>query len=153
MFSFSRIQLNQARRLRNRVAISRAEPTEHREIITIDSERVARPFYRLSDRLRSGAGKGWTTIAAFSSLSYYFFEFEVWRQLDERIRGREFDIVHPVTPLSPASQSLIARSLAKHSIPFILGPLNAAAYRGRSISTTAAMRKENSCHVSEHSTS
>jgi glycosyltransferase involved in cell wall biosynthesis len=110
--------------IRNSAAISRAGPTEHREIITIDSERVARPLYRLSDRLRGGAGKGWTTIAAFSSLSYYFFEFEMWRQLGNRIRSREFDIVHRVTPLSPTSQSLIAKPLARHNIPFMLGPLN-----------------------------
>jgi hypothetical protein len=132
--------------VRNSAAISRFGPTEHREIITIDSERVARPQYRLSDRLRGGAGKGWTTIAAFSSLSYYFFEFEMWRQLGNRIRNREFDIVHRVTPLSPTSQSLIARSLARHNIPFILGPLNGGIPWPKHFNV---MPNGNGCHTSE----
>ena len=67
---------------------------------------------------------GWTTVAAFSALSYYSFEHELWRTFRGRIESGEFDLVHRITPLSPTSQSLIAKRLAKRGVPFVIGPLN-----------------------------
>jgi glycosyltransferase involved in cell wall biosynthesis len=110
--------------IRNRDALCRAGLVEGRDFTAVDSELVARPLWRLAERMRGGAGKGWTTAAAFSSLAYYAFELEVWRRLGERIKAREFDLVHRVTPLSPTSQSLIAGRLARQKIPFVIGPLN-----------------------------
>jgi glycosyltransferase involved in cell wall biosynthesis len=110
--------------VRNREAFIRAGMVEGREFTAIDSEYVAAPFWRLADRLRGGAGKGWTTLTAISSFSYYAFEMEVWRLFGARLKAREFDLVHRITPLSPTSQSLIATRLAKCGVPFILGPLN-----------------------------
>jgi glycosyltransferase involved in cell wall biosynthesis len=110
--------------IRNREAISRARPSGHQEIMYVDNEQIARPLYRLSERLRGGAGKGWTTISAFSSLSYYSFELVLWRQVNERIRRREFDVVHRITPVSPTCQSPIAKWLVRYDTPFVLGPLN-----------------------------
>ena len=110
--------------VRNRDAIARAGLVEGRDFTTIDNERVAAPLYRFSDRLKGGRGKGWTTLAAFSSLSYYSFEIEMWRQFGARITAGEFDLIHRVTPLSPTSQSIIAKRLAKLDIPFVIGPLN-----------------------------
>src|SRR5262249_57433070 len=71
-----------------------------------------------------GAGRGWTTITAFSAFAYYAFEKELWRRFKEKICAREFDLVHRITPISPTHQSLIAKSLAAHGVPFVIGPLN-----------------------------
>ncbi len=113
-----------ATQVRNRDAIIRAGLIEGRDFTAIDNERVAAPISKLADKLRGGAGKGWTTITALSSLAYYSFEIELWRQLRPRITGHEFDLVHRITPLSPTSQSIIARRLVKLGIPFVIGPLN-----------------------------
>jgi glycosyltransferase involved in cell wall biosynthesis len=110
--------------VRNREAIIRAGLIEGRDFSVINNERVAAPLYKLSEMLRGGTGKGWTTITAFSALAYYAFEKELWRQFKDRIFAREFHLVHRITPLSPTHQSLIAKSLAKLRIPFVVGPLN-----------------------------
>jgi glycosyltransferase involved in cell wall biosynthesis len=110
--------------VRNRAAIIRAGLTEGKDFSTIDNEKVAAPLYRLSELLRGGTGKGWTTITAFSALSYYAFEWEFWRQFGSRIRAGEFDLVHRITPISPTHQSLIAKPLKKYRVPFVIGPLN-----------------------------
>jgi phosphatidylinositol alpha-1,6-mannosyltransferase len=110
--------------IRNREALLRAGMSEGRDFTAIDNEFLARPLWRLAERLRGGAGKGWTTATAFSSLAYYSFELEVWRHLGQRIKAHEFDLVHRITPLSPTSQSLIAGWLARQNVPFVIGPLN-----------------------------
>ncbi len=110
--------------VRNRAAFLRAGLTEGQEFTAIDSERVAAPLYKLSDRLRGGAGKGWTTVTAFSALAYYFFEHELWRLFGARIASGEFDLVHRITPLSPTNQSIVAPRLSKLGVPYVIGPLN-----------------------------
>jgi glycosyltransferase involved in cell wall biosynthesis len=113
-----------ATQVRNREALLRAGMVEGRDFTAINNEHVAGPIWRLAQRLRGGAGKGWTTVTAFSSLSYYSFELEMWRQLGPRIKAHEFDLVHRITPLSPTSQSLIASRLLQQNVPFVIGPLN-----------------------------
>jgi glycosyltransferase involved in cell wall biosynthesis len=110
--------------IRNRDAIVRAGLSEGRDFTTIDNEHVASRAYKLASRLRGGDGKGWTTVAAFSSMAYYSFERILWREFGERFGAGEFDLVHRITPLSPTSQSFMARCLAHKNIPFIVGPLN-----------------------------
>jgi glycosyltransferase involved in cell wall biosynthesis len=110
--------------IRNRDAFLRAGMAEGRDFTAIDNEYVARPLYRLSSLLRGGAGVGWTTVAALSSIAYYAFEFEVWRLFGARLRAGEFDLVHRITPVSPTSQSLLAERLSKAGVPFVIGPLN-----------------------------
>src|SRR5258708_2260708 len=60
--------------VRNQEAIARAGLIEGKNFTTIDNEHVASPVYKLASRLRGGDGKGWTTLMAFSSLTYYSFE-------------------------------------------------------------------------------
>jgi glycosyltransferase involved in cell wall biosynthesis len=110
--------------VRNREAIARAGLFEDRDFTTINNEYIASPVDKLANFFRGGDGKGWTTMMAFSSLAYYSFERELWHRFGERLAAREFDLVHRITPLSPTSQSLIARRLSRHNIPFIVGPLN-----------------------------
>ncbi len=122
--------------VRNRDAILRAGLIEGRDFTTIDNERFAAPISKLAGMIRGGAGKGWTTKTALSSLAYYSFELKLWRQFKSRLTAREFDLVHRITPLSPTSQSIIAKRLAKLGIPFVIGPLNGGVpwpknFRGR----------------------
>jgi len=90
----------------------------------IDSEAVARRMHNVGEKLRGGAGKGWTTLMAAASVSYYYFEHLLWRQFGGRIRAREFDIIHRITPLSPTIPSMIAARCARAGVPFVVGPLN-----------------------------
>jgi glycosyltransferase involved in cell wall biosynthesis len=71
-----------------------------------------------------GSQKGWSTLTALSLLSYHYFEHLVWRTLGSRIRAGEFDVVHRLTPMSPAIPSPLAARCARERVPFVLGPLN-----------------------------
>jgi glycosyltransferase involved in cell wall biosynthesis len=109
--------------IRNQEAIRRTglDPSSY---TCIDSEAVARVLWKVSSALRGGEGKGWTTLMAFSAISYRYFEQLVWRTFGDRIRAGEFDLVHRITPLSPTIPSLIAARCARAGVPFVLGPLN-----------------------------
>lgn len=109
---------------RNREAIVRAGMIEGRDFTSINNEHVASPLHKLAKVLRGGFQKGWTTNMALASLAYYSFERAVWRKFSTQLMAREFDLVHRITPLSPTSQSLIARRLSKIKVPFVIGPLN-----------------------------
>jgi glycosyltransferase involved in cell wall biosynthesis len=110
--------------VRNRSAFIRAGLVEGRDFTAIDNEDVAAPMFKISEMLRGGSGKGWTTTAAFSSLAYYSFEKTVWEQFKARLMDHEFDLVHRITPVSPTSPSIIAKRLDALKVPFVLGPLN-----------------------------
>lgn len=109
--------------VRNREAILRAGVSEG-EFTAINSEAVARRMWQLSGILRGGAGKGWTTVTALETLSYYYFEHIVWQKFRRAIRAREYDIVHRLTPLSPTTPSPIAALCRRAGVPFVAGPLN-----------------------------
>jgi glycosyltransferase involved in cell wall biosynthesis len=110
--------------IRNRDAFIRAGQQEGTEFTAIDSEAIAAGVWKIATTLSGGKGKSWTTITALSSISYYYFEHLIWKQFAERIRSKEFDVVHRVTPLSPTTPSLLSRKCRKAGVPFILGPLN-----------------------------
>ncbi len=138
--------------VRNRDALLRAGLVEERDFIAIDNERVARAFYRLSERLRGGENKGWTVVTALSSFSYYSFEREVWRLLGKRLMDGEFDLVHRITPLSPTSQSPIARKLKNTASRSCSGRLMAAC-RGRKVFRTCEAASANGSRQSGSSIS
>lgn len=110
--------------VRNRDAFVRAGLIEGEDFTAIDTEAVAAPIYKMAEFLRGGAGKGWTTVTALSSLTYYAFEREIWKLFRGRLAAGEFDLVHRITPLTPTSQSTLARRLKKISVPFVIGPIN-----------------------------
>ena len=113
--------------VRNRDAIRAAGLEEGRDFTAIDSELVARPLHKLSNLIRRGAGVGFTTGTALQFPSYCYFEHLVWKAFSTRIREKEFDIVHRITPLSPTLPSLIAKKCAKAAVPFVWGPINGGA--------------------------
>lgn len=110
--------------VRNRDAIVRAGLVEGPDFTAIDSERVAKTMWRVASMFRGGSGKGWTTLAAFAPISYYYFEHLVWRKFGPAIRRGEYDVVHRITPLSPTTPSILAKQCRRHGVPFLLGPLN-----------------------------
>ena len=119
-----RVDAHIVTQIRNRDALLRAGLREGKEFTAIDSEAVARWVYRLSSWLRRSSNKGWTIGTAMASLSYAHFERLVWRTFRDRLRAGEFDLVHRITPLSPALPSSMARRCKRIGVPFVLGPLN-----------------------------
>src|SRR5579859_2219659 len=110
--------------LRNRAAFLRAGMVEDRDFTAVDSDAVAAPVYRLAELLRGGAGRGWTTLSALTSLSSYYFEHLVWLRFGDRLRSGRFDLVHRLTPLNPVTPSPMASRCRRIGVPFVLGPLN-----------------------------
>jgi glycosyltransferase involved in cell wall biosynthesis len=110
--------------VRNREAMERAGWREGVEFTALDSEKVARPTWRLTEALRRLTGLGWTTNTALAAIPYYYFERLVWRRFGEDLRARRFDLVHRVTPLSPTTPSVIAGRCRAAGVPFLWGPLN-----------------------------
>jgi glycosyltransferase involved in cell wall biosynthesis len=110
--------------VRNRDAILRAGLVEGKEFTAIDSEAVARRAYRLAGMLGAKANTGWTVLSSMMSLAYPYFEHLIWQEFGDRIAAGEFDIVHRLVPLSPASPSLLATRCKEVGVPFVIGPLN-----------------------------
>jgi glycosyltransferase involved in cell wall biosynthesis len=133
--------------LRNRGAIVRAGLVEGKDFSAIDNERYALPLWKVSTKLGAGGLFGHTMSTALGSLAYYSFESELWRQFAGRVNGHEFDLVHRITPLSPTSQSIIAKRLAKLGIPFVIGPLNGGAPWPRSFMDRQHAEREWLAHV------
>lgn len=110
--------------VRNREAFLDHGMREGTDFTAIDSEKLAAPLYRLNRKLRA-VGLGWTVTTALAAIGYSYFEKLVAEQFSERIESGEFDIVHRVTPVSPAVSSHVLGKLCRQlQVPFILGPIN-----------------------------
>jgi glycosyltransferase involved in cell wall biosynthesis len=128
--------------IRNRDALIRAGLREGTDFTALDTEAVAARLYKLGSALRGGEGKGWTTLSALAPVSYYYFEKVLWSTFSERLRAREFDLVHRLTPLSPTTPSLIAKRCGRVGVPFVLGPLNGGLPWPRGFDTARRKEKE-----------
>lgn len=112
--------------IRNRDACIRAGLVEGKDFTAIDTEAMARPIWKIADKLGLGKKGGWSLLIALQALSYPLFERKVWRKFGKEIKRGQFDIVHRITPVSPTIDSPIARKCRQAGAPFILGPINGA---------------------------
>jgi glycosyltransferase involved in cell wall biosynthesis len=110
--------------VRNRDAILRKGWVEGTDFTSIDTEAIAAPAWKLSQVLRMGESRGWTVVQAVMSVTYPWFEKKVWQQFGPAIQRGEYDVVHRITPLSPAATGPLAAKCRKAGVPFVLGPLN-----------------------------
>lgn len=106
---------------RNRPAIEKDPIASLAEILYPDNDYVAGTLYRFAQLLRGNRGKGWTTNTAFQSISYLFFEKELFKLVGKRLQTKEFDIIHRITPVTPTVGSPI---VSWTGTPSVLGPLN-----------------------------
>lgn len=109
---------------RNRENILKQGWVEGKDFTALDSTPVERPLDKVGTLLRGQAGVGWTTATALSVLPYYYFEELLWRRFGDRIRAREYDLVHRYTPISPTTPSTLAMRCEAAGVPFVMGPLN-----------------------------
>lgn len=108
-------------RVRNRPALDRLGLKEGRDYTAIDTEFIFEPMARLV-RWISGPNKGWAVLTALTIPSYLLFELIAWQRLKKRLH--QFDLVHRITPVSPAVPSPFATWCHKSGVPFVLGPIN-----------------------------
>ena len=87
----------------------------------IDNEYISAPLYRLGEKIRGGTRAGWTTAIAMAYPSILAFEWEVWKRFRSDLKSGRFDVVHRITPMSPALPSLL---VTLSPVPVVLGPLN-----------------------------
>jgi glycosyltransferase involved in cell wall biosynthesis len=114
-----RVELTLATHVRNRRAL--AGHLEGAEVVFIDNEYVAAPLHRLATWVRGGQELNWSVATASAYPSTLAFEHEVRRHFRARLDSGEFDVVHRLTPMSPALPSPMA---SWSPVPFVLGPLN-----------------------------
>lgn len=91
------------------------------EVEFIDNEYVAAPLHKIATWVRGGNQGNWSAAVAGAYPSALAFDLEVYRRFRKRLDAGEFDVVHRLTPMSPALPSPIA---SWSPAPFVLGPLN-----------------------------
>lgn len=109
---------------RNREAILAAGLREGEDFTIINHEKLVSPLYKLANLLGGRGGKGWTLRTAAYSLAFPYFERLLWKQFGPRLRNKEFDLVHQLTPLSPTAGPRTAVRCRRIGVPFVWGPIN-----------------------------
>jgi alpha-maltose-1-phosphate synthase len=90
----------------------------------VDPGELERWTTQLGSRLEGAFAMYSVTQTAFQVPMYYRFEQLAWAAMAERLARREFDLVHRVTPVSPAMPSLFASRCKRAGVPFVIGPIN-----------------------------
>ena len=104
---------------RNQAALETAgAPIADSNIIYIDSEWFAGPLYRLASWLFPRSEHPKFLIASADFFVYDYIALTTGKHLLQQ--GRQFDLVHQVTPVSP----LAATRLHRLHLPLVLGPWN-----------------------------
>lgn len=109
-----------ATQIRNGRAIQRAGLGQA-QVVYLDTERVARPLWRLGLALRGGEQMGWLIQNVLDYLGYLAFEWQAARRFRAALRRGDFDVVHRLTPMSTLAPSPLARW---SPVPFVVGPVN-----------------------------
>ncbi len=105
---------------RNRENIEKAGDITDRTVF-VSNEWIARPMGHLSTLLRGGNQRAWSTNQIMAYLPYIFFERAALKRFKAELKAGEYDIVHRITPMSPALPSYAAGRTRQ---PFVIGPLN-----------------------------
>ena len=129
--------------IRNEQDIS-LEDNNFSEIIYIDNEYIASPLYKFSNILRKVGIGGWMTNMALKYPSNIVFEYQVYKKLKKRLKSKEFDFVHRISPVSPTIPSPIA---SWSDTPFIYGPINGALEWPKQFSEEIKKEREVLIHV------
>jgi glycosyltransferase involved in cell wall biosynthesis len=107
---------------RNRENLERDELMKLvKEVVFINSDAIARPFYLLGKILRGGKSLGWTTNMAMALPGYLYFERLVWKRFRKELQTGGFNLIHRLTPVSPTMPSSLA---GWTPIPMVIGPIN-----------------------------
>lgn len=106
--------------IRNRENIEKAGEIIDK-VTYVDNEWIARPMGQLSILLRGGDQRAWSTNQIMAYLPYVFFERTALKTFRSALDAGEYDLVHRITPMSPALPSYTA---GRTKQPFVIGPLN-----------------------------
>lgn len=118
--SLSRVaQVTLATHVRNRAQLAQALPDT--EVVFIDNEYIAAPLHKLATWVRRGNQANWSAAVASAYPGAIAFDREVYKHFKSRLKAGGFDVVHRLTPMSPALPSPIS---GWSPVPFVLGPLN-----------------------------
>jgi glycosyltransferase involved in cell wall biosynthesis len=111
------VLVTQIRNARNieRASLGRAK------VVYINTEMVARPFWKLSMALRRGTETGWLLADVLGYPGHIAFEWLAAKYFRGALQRREFDVVHRLSPWSGVQPSFMATA---SPIPVLLGPIN-----------------------------
>lgn len=79
-------------------------------------------YYSMVSSITSRRGVNWPLQHALSYPVYYGFNRSVYRSYKQKVKNRQYDIVHALTPILPRYPCKIINACKK--TPFILGPVN-----------------------------
>jgi glycosyltransferase involved in cell wall biosynthesis len=92
------------------------------EIDYIPESESLKQYYHLVSRLTSRGGVNWPLQHALSYPIYGGFNRQVYQRYVRRVRQKDYDLVHAMTPILPRYPVKIIE--ACREVPFLLGPVN-----------------------------